>query len=217
MSKFILNTSLGNYIVIKDKLTAVVILDDLKSNIKFEESSNAGFYNLERDRRVISVFKEFQLSDFEDENGAAISELWFRENTGKSSAGLSAVPTQYVDEYSLTETLTNKTYLGKPVYRKVIKDVLEATPITSLNVGSLNIEKLTSKTILIDGGYGAYVSNHVFNEYSKINVVSVDNDIYGHNNIIKIHHYLKNSDGVETAILTGKNYELTLEYTKTTD
>lgn len=112
----------------------------------------------------------------------------------------------YIDDFSLTEVLTNKRFLGKPVYRKCIY-IASLPNTTDLNTNHYigNIDKF------IPGGvYGiAFNSTPTFVPLPRVDDDSAaDIEIYANTSIVR----------VETAHdASGFEAYIALEYTKTTD
>lgn len=104
------------------------------------------------------------------------------------------------DEYSLTETLTNKIFRWKPVYRKIIP--ISATSIdANYDVSSLNIELLVSITNLM-------IRDSDWTYFSEWYNGSTTSELQAHLYLWTNNLSIRISDG------TSYSWDIVLEYTK---
>lgn len=139
-----------------------------------------------------------------DKNGVGIMCAYDSNLGGKLQVGGNPVD---IDNYSTSETLTNKVWLGKPVYRKVLSGgPVSANSLLQILTGVNDID-----TMLDTRGFGLTSSKDWF-ELSR-----------AHNNNInyQIAYYYENAYkrfNIETGSSIGLNtVYIIMEYTKTTD
>jgi hypothetical protein len=135
---------------------------------------------------------------------------------------LSKQRNQEKDVYSIHETLTNKTWLGKPVYRKVFTFENYQVPVNS--VGVYKYTPVISPDIedIVELSHKAYKNGEqLISENSSFYAIYGNSGQYFHKggyNISekKAHIYLRNNVPNETPWNISKA-TLVVEYTKTTD
>ena len=111
------------------------------------------------------------------------------------------------NSYSTDEQLTGGTWIdGKPIYRKVVSNVVYGTENVSVNTGISNIATLINLTFIEDGITADSFSNYIYN---GINRRGVSLRVEKNTGIVST---VDRSTGV-----TGNNGIFIIEYTKTTD
>lgn len=140
------------------------------------------------------------------EDGDSFTEITneYSTSTGK---GYSANYINELHTYSETEIRVG-TYLGKPLYRRTFVGTTSTSTNNSMLTNSGNIKKIISSCGYIEQ------SSSVQLEIGK-SVYHQDNSFTAFTRIINVNNNLRFDYNYNT--FSGKNYEITVEYTKTTD
>jgi hypothetical protein len=168
---------------------------------------------------VASTQADF-LMKLTDKNGVEESLCIKSYSYSNNLESLHKQQAQTIDEYSIQETLTNKRYLGKPVYRKLLTIDGFSVPFTTSGITKTSEVVSNDLEKVVSFYYSAVINNDV--------LISPTNTMYNNATTNKwyrgAHFYYSTKKCTITFINTNQSspqavndVKFIVEYTKTTD
>lgn len=116
------SSTYGSYTTLSDNVTSTLTLDNNYAwdvQVLVQDKIGSTTYNLSIGRGIPIVF-------FDRAKRSMGIDCFPNDDTSLEINGINVL-SKMIDTYSTTETLTNKTWLGKPVYRKVLSFTTSST------------------------------------------------------------------------------------------